>query len=305
MREIREDDLLAFVRTKLDEGLAPKTVRNALSILRRVFNLLHRDGRIARNPAARIGEILRRVDRSASMEVEVVDSWTREEVAVLLRIADGHDARFYPALATLFYTGLRRGELLGLCWEDVDFERGRIHVRRAIVKSQVTTPKSGKGRHVAMAPPLASLLMDVLAARRRESIALGRPEIPPWVFPSETGGPLDQDNFDRSWRRVRRRAQGEGVRPLRLHCTRHTWASLALASGKSVRWVADQLGHADPALTLRAYAHVIPDAEADLSFLSFGPGRPYTAPGSEDDTVNKNAPGASGRGHYGTLARPA
>jgi hypothetical protein len=55
-------------------------------------------------------------------------------------------------------------------------------------------------------------------------------------------------------------------------------ATLALAAGKSVRWVADQLGHAEPALTLRTYSHGIPDAEEDLSFLDFGgPGRSYTA----------------------------
>jgi site-specific recombinase XerC len=74
LREIRETDLLAFVRAKLDQGLAPKTVRNALSVLRRVFNLLQREGRITTNPAARIGEILRQVDRSAAAEVSVIDS---------------------------------------------------------------------------------------------------------------------------------------------------------------------------------------------------------------------------------------
>lgn len=131
-----------------------------------------------------------------------------------------------------------------------------------------------------MAPPLASLLVDVLAARRREALGFGWPEIPEWVFPSQTGSPIDQDNFERSWRRVRRRAQARGVRPLRLHCARHTYASLALASGKSVRWVADQLGHADPALTLRVYAHVIPNDEQDSRFsileVPDGPIRPLS-----------------------------
>jgi hypothetical protein len=104
-----------------------------------------------------------------------------------------------------------------------------------------------------------------------------------WVFPSQAGRPYDQDNLDRTWRRVRGRAQKRGVRPLRLHCARHTWASLALSSRKSVRWVAGQLGQADPALTLRVYSHVIPERETDLSFLAFGgPGRPYTTPRSDE-----------------------
>jgi hypothetical protein len=54
---------------------------------------------------------------------------------------------------------------------------------------------------------------------------------------------------------------------------------MALESGKSIRWVADQLGHADPALTLRVYSHVLKSEERDLSFAEFGPKRPYTAPG--------------------------
>ncbi len=70
-----------------------------------------------------------------------------------------------------------------------------------------------------MAPELGSLLLDILAERRRECLAGCWPEVPEWVFPSITGGLWDQDNFERSWRRVRRRAQKEGVRPLWLHCT--------------------------------------------------------------------------------------
>jgi hypothetical protein len=60
------------------------------------------------------------------------------------------------------------------------------------------------------------------------------------------------------------------LRPLRLHDARHTFASLALASGKSVTWVAAQLGHASPELTLRVYAHALREEETDLSFLDFG-----------------------------------
>ena len=216
------------------------------------------------------------------------------------QVAREHEPRFYPALATLFYTGARRGELLGLKWEDIDFEQRRVHVRRAYVKGHLTSPKSGRGRFVAMAPPLASLLVDVLGTRRREALAEGWSQVPEWVFPSQTGGLLDQDNFNRTWRRVRRRAQNLGVRPLRLHCARHTFASLALAAGKSVPWVADQLGHADPALTLRVYAHVIPNEEPDLSFLSFeepgdGSGRLYAALGLDGGPGEKSISAASDR----------
>ena len=69
---------------------------------------------------------------------------------------------------------------------------------------------------------------------------------------------------------MRRKARAHGVRPLRLHDARHTFASLALAFGKSVCWVASELGHTDAALTLRVYAHALRKEEEDLSFLDFG-----------------------------------
>lgn len=87
----------------------------------------------------------------------MADAWTIEEVGALLDLARTHEPGFHAALAFLFYTGARRGEVLGLKWEDVDFDRGRIHIRRAVVRSEATTPKSGRSRYVAMAPDLGSL----------------------------------------------------------------------------------------------------------------------------------------------------
>ena len=268
LQDLTEGDLLAFVRDRIDAGLAPNTVRNALSILRRVLNLLQRDGKIERNVAARVGELMRRVDRRTAQVAGTADSWSRDELRTLLEVAREHEPGFYPALATLCYSGMRVGELLGLHWTDVDLDRGRIHVRRAWVRGQMTTPKSGRSRFVLMAPALAALLLDLLAERRRQALSAGWPDLPEHVFCSEAGTPQDDGNLRRTWERVRRRARAAGVRPLKLHCARHTWATLALESGKSVRWVADQLGHADPSLTLRTYARALRETESDLGFLN-------------------------------------
>ena len=104
--------------------------------------------------------------------------------------------------------------------------------------------------------------------------------------------PRDTANVDRVWQRLRRRAQKAGIRPLKLHCARHTWATAALAAGKSIRWVADQLGHSDPALTLRVYAHAMPEEETDLSFAEFGGSeRLYPAPAADEDSAESaNSP---------------
>jgi len=172
-------------------------------------------------------------------------------------------------LAFLLYTGCRKGEARALKWQDVDWHAPRLLIRRSYSRNRLSPPKSGKARSVVLSPALASVLKGLLAERRRACLSRGWREVPEWVFCSETGGPLDSRNITRTWHRLRRKAQTRAVRPLRLHDARHTFASLALASGKSVRWVASQLGHANPELTLRVYAHALREEETDLSFLDF------------------------------------
>ncbi len=173
LRELTESDLLKFIRSKLDEGLSPKTIKNALSILRRVCSLAVRDRRMERNPAAGIGDLMRRVDRRLSTEVKKVAVWTRQEVSALLDLARKHEPAFYPALLFLFSTGVRRGELLGLQWRDINFDRREILICRAITVAELTTPKSGRSRSLNMTESLTTELFELLALRRRQVLARG------------------------------------------------------------------------------------------------------------------------------------
>ena len=156
--EIGDEELLGFARAKLDAGQRRRMIGTTLSVLRRMLSLAHRKGSMARNPALRLSEIMRHVGRRAATEVRQAEAWTREEAAALLSLAREHEARLAPILHFLFATGARRGEALGLKWEDVDFSRGRIAIRRAPVAGEWTPPKSGKARSVAMPPALASEL---------------------------------------------------------------------------------------------------------------------------------------------------
>jgi integrase len=283
VRELREADFLAYIHAKLASGMAPKTIKNGLSIFRRVLNLMEREGTIDRNPARGIGDLIRRVAQASATETEEVEHWTHAEAAALLETARETEPRFEPFLMALFATGMRRGEAMGLKWADVDFDGAILSIRRAVTSQGMSTPKSGKARRVPMTPALAETLFDLLGERRREALSRGWVEAPEWVFCSEVGTVLEPRNVERIWQRVRRRAQKRGVRPLKLHCARHSWASWALEAGKSVRWVADVLGHADPSLTLRVYAHAMREAESDLSFADLGgTRRPYTAPAPDD-----------------------
>ena len=125
--------------------------------------------------------------------------------------------------------------LLGLKWEDIDFDRRELTVRRSLGMQGLSTPKSGKSRKVPLSDAIAAELFNVLTARRQEGLHRGWSSSPEWVFCTEVGTAPQPRNVERVWYRVRRRAQALGVRPLRLHCTRHTWATMALQAGRSNR----------------------------------------------------------------------
>jgi integrase len=217
LREIGEADLLDYIGAKVEAGHKSATILNALSIVRRVLNIALRDGLIARNPANGIGRLIARVARRENAQVTVVEAWTRQEAETLMAVAQEHEPRFAPFLRFVLSTGARRSEALGLEWRDVDFNRGRIMIVRALTKGIAVTPKSGKSRIILMPPGLADALFVLLARRQQESVDRNRTSIPPWVFCSSAGTALDERNVTRSWYRVRRIAQGLGVRPMRLH----------------------------------------------------------------------------------------
>ncbi len=112
-----------------------------------------------------------------------------------------------------------------------------------------------------MAAALANSLRDLRELQRRA--APWSPELS--VCPAPSGGHWDENNFARAWRRLRNRCPD--VRPLSFHCTRHTFATLALEAGRSVKWLAEVLGHADPTITLKTYAHVLPAGDDALDFV--------------------------------------
>jgi len=278
--------MLDFVAAMQAKGLGPKAIENSLSCLRRVCTLLVADERLLRNPIANMGTIIRQVRNASATETTEREAWNREEARTLIAIAKESQPGFAPFLELLFATGLRKGEALGLKWADIDFDRRVITVRRSSTSAGVSTPKSGRARRVPMTPSLAELLFDLLGERQRQRIEIGWRETPEWVFCTSNGTGFNPRNIQRTFDRVRRRAQKRGVRPLSMHSARHSWATWALQAGKSVKWVAEVLGHADATMTLRVYAHAMPEDETDLSFAELnGDKRRNTATAELDENL--------------------
>jgi integrase len=176
-----------------------------------------------------------------------IDVFSPEEVWALVRAAGSElDGAVYLTAA---FTGLRMGELLALCWRDVDFAGQTIRVRASYYLGQLTSPKSGKVRAVPMAPDVAAGLARL--AKREHWV--GDDDL---VFPGEGGGYLDGSALRRRYKATLATA---GLRPLRFHDLRHTFGTRMIAKA-DIRRVQEWMGHADIQTTMR-YLHYAPHAE--------------------------------------------
>jgi len=231
-----------------------------VATLRAILYQAQEDGLIPRNPAARLGKLfsLRRDPRQHVVVLEPQD------VARVLRAA----VKWYPdqelAVRMLFYTGMREGELLGLQWQDIDWQRNLIDLRRTVAlrRAQIilSTPKSGKLRTIDIPMSLTAVLRERFSVREAEA-ALAGTSISPWVFPALTNPEKPMNDAwlrDRVWRPLLEKAE---VRHLRIHDARHTYASLMLRRGVPIAYVSKQLGHSSIQVTVDLYGHFVPGAD--------------------------------------------
>ena len=141
--------------------------------------------------------------------------------------------------------------------------RGAALIRRARVQSRTVLPKHRKRRDkprtVVITPAMETALRGLQTFRHRRSGG--------WVFASKNGTPVEGTTVFRAWTRIREQLAKKNIRTLTMHSLRHTFATLSLEAGRSVKWVSQQLGHRDASLTLNTYAHALPDEEYDLSYL--------------------------------------
>jgi len=251
--QIARTEIKDLIYAKLKDRLAPATVSRIKALISGVLSHALEDGLISANPASRLGRQIKGKDRKAD-----VNPLTREEAKALLETIAEHYPRYYTFFMCALRTGMRLGELRGLEWGDIDFRGGFIEVRRAYVKGQITTPKNHKRRRVDMSPQLAETLKALRTERKKESLAKGWKEMPEWVFVNEVGQVIDEGN-------LRRRVfypvlAKTGLRHIRIHDLRHTFANMLLQNGESLVYVKDQLGHSSIQITVDIYGHLVPGA---------------------------------------------
>jgi integrase len=238
---------------KLKDGLSPATVTRIKALVSGILSHALEDGLISVNPVSRLGRLIKGKDRKAD-----VQPLTRDEARDFLETIRGHYPRYYPLFMCALRTGLRLGELLALEWGDIDFRGGFIEVRRAYVEGRMTSPKSGKSRRVDMSPQLAETFKMLRTERKKEALATGKGEVPELVFLNEAGRVIDPGNL-RGRVFYKALAKG-GMRRIRIHDLRHTFASMLIQNGENLAYVKDQLGHHSIQITVDIYGHLVPGA---------------------------------------------
>lgn len=243
------------------EGLSPKTRRNVHGILSKALADALRWRLVSRNAASgvELPKVAARPPRA----------WSAETLGAFLEHVDGD--RLAPLWRFLVVSGVRRGEALGLRWNDVDLEAGLVTItnNRVVARGGIDEkgPKSRAGnRTFGLDPTTIASLRSWRSAQRLEHVALGvRPETA-YVFTGPLGGPL---NPTKTTARFRELCDELGLERIGVQGLRHSAATWLVASGESPKLVAQRLGH-DVTVCLRTYAHVAPgrDLEAASRFAA-------------------------------------
>ena len=239
--------------------LRAKSVRNLHVIVHKALKDAVAWGYLVRNPAD--AAKAPRQGRSKKHSI-----WTADEVRRFLDHVGGTEFEaLYTVSAT---TGARRGEVLGLRWCDIDFERAELSIVQTVVlvngAATISIPKTtGSVRSVSLDPGTIDILRKHRLAAIQHGLATGRAiDNDGLIFVDRNGLPFKPDRVTRTFTRL---TEAAGLPHIRLHDLRHTWATLALRNGTHPKIVQERLGHSNISTTLNTYSHVTPGMQAEAA----------------------------------------
>ena len=252
--KITRSEVIDLILSLVKRGLAKPTIRITMSQLSTLFNDAIEHGVIQANPVKGISKYY----KQAPVRHEEIEPLAADEVTLFLRTVLENSPGYYPLFLCAIHTGLRSGELAALQWGDIDFFGKFLVVRRTFSHGQIERTKTDKIHRVDLSSSLLDALRDLRRRRREEWLRKGENQIPDWVFCDQVGNPPDMQNVKN--RHFHPCLQKAGLRRIRFHDLRHTFASLLIQNGESLAYVKDQLGHASIRMTVDVYGHLVPGA---------------------------------------------
>jgi integrase len=248
--------------------LSNKTVHNIHGVLNEGLKQAVRKSYLNNNPCERVDP--------PSPKTKPMRTLTQQEVEALLKAGEG--SYYYPIIYTAVSSGLRQGELLALRWQDLDLDSSTISVNRSLYKAKgvclFKDPKTAQGfRFVGMTSKLELFLRDYQMEQQELALKTGRNVLQgDLVFPSINGEPMHRGVVYQNFKRI---ATVAGIRNIRFHDLRHTFASLMLRSGADPKVISEALGHTSVSFTLDRYVHTTPVMQKEAmqrlnDFLPFG-----------------------------------
>ncbi|KUJ37313.1 integrase [Streptomyces albus subsp. albus] len=242
--------------TQLEKKTTAATAKESHRVLRTALTAACREELIMRNVATLV--------EPPSVETRDLSPWSLDDTLTFLTAARRDP--LYAAFVLAIALGFRRGEIVGLRWQDVDLEKREIRVRKQRQRvGGEAYEDDPKGRRRRQTLPLPAICVAPLRWQRVRQAAMRERAVEKWeetgyVFTTRTGRPVEPRNVYRSFTRV---AESAGLRVIRLHDARHGCATLLTAAGVAPRVVMEILGHSQIAVTMNVYTHVVQDTQRE------------------------------------------
>ena len=250
LADITSDKIQGFIANALKTH-SPKTVNNTLILMKTMFKYARRWKHIRESPAQDID--------NAPLEHKEMDFLNPEEVNLLLKYSE---EPYETLFLTAILTGMRRGELLGLQWGDIDWNSNTIFVRRSLYWLTKRESNSQERRRPEFLKPKTkySTRAIVMSPHLKEALEIHRLTCPvsfyDLVFCNKKGEPYDPDNLVK--KEFLPTLVAAGLRRIRFHDLRHTYTSLLIAQGENIKFIQSQLGHSSIQTTIDRYGHIFP-----------------------------------------------
>ena len=254
LQEVTAAQINALLLDYQGSGAKHSSCLRVYGVLRLLFKMAYLNDTLEKNPMDKVPRPRPRKEEGKPPDVE---AFTVEEIRYILACLEKEPLKWQALIRLMIDTGMRRGEVCGLQWGDLNRRENTLTVSRTLNYTAdqgiyVSTTKNGRQRVIDVDPSVMALLKKLRAERK------GRPGPEDFVFTrDDSGQPLNPLAANRYMRRFGERFGVENMHP---HKLRHTFASIALTNGADVVSISRILGHSDTAVTLRVYAHS--DAES-------------------------------------------